>query len=163
MSSDRSEGGSDSLHDCLLGKSDMTERQEASGRGILAVNVWFLWCCGKIIQQHNIDMLLPEPCPVETSGCRAEIKDWSVGGSLDVHLLKTSCRQVPAVVMVSVLLSQDAVCPGSSHTHITLSLPAHIHSGAAVWGLLVTFSFGMKDTTLLLAQNQHVSDRTLIL
>lgn len=117
MSSDRSEGGSDSLHDCLLGKSDMTERQEASGRGILAVNVWFLWCCGKIIQQHNTDMLLPEPCPVETSGCRAEIKDWSVGGSLDVHLLKTSCRQVPAVVMVSVLLSQDAVCPGSSHTH----------------------------------------------
>lgn len=82
------------------------ERQEASNRGILAVNVWFLWCCGKIIQQHNIDMLLPEPCPVKMSGCRAEIKDWSVGGSLDFHLLNTSCRQVPAVVIVSVLLSQ---------------------------------------------------------
>lgn len=98
------------------------ERQEASNRGILAVNVWFLWCCGKIIQQHNIDVLLPELCPVKMSGCHAEIKDSSVGGSLDFHLLNTSCRQVPAVVIVSVLsqhrmqsvqgaLTQTSPCP----------------------------------------------------
>lgn len=77
------------------------EWQEPSNTGFLAVNVWFLWCCRKIIQHHNIDVLLPEPCPIKMSGCHAEIKDSCVGGSLDFHVLNASCRHVPAGVTVT--------------------------------------------------------------
>lgn len=99
-------------------------------------------------------MLLPEPCPVKMSGCRAEIKDRRVGGSVTYVLQAGPCwshglGSVPA---------QDAACPGSSHTNITLSLPAHTDSGAALRALLTSFSFGMKDTELLSDQNQPVSE-----
>lgn len=101
------------------------EWQEPSNTGFLAVNVWFLWCCRKIIQHRNIDMLLPEPCPIKMSGCHAEIKDSCVGGSLDFHVLNASCRHVPAGVTVTSawkhtwccpgsVSAQDAVCPGMS-------------------------------------------------